>query len=71
MNKLNSLDINETIIINNNDDKIFMLMLCSRNSMVSNSTLDMVRNKIFNKRIQKLGNAYIQELKGEAFINFK
>jgi hypothetical protein len=30
-----------------------------------------LRNKIFNSRINKIGNAYIQELKGEAFIDIK
>jgi len=30
-----------------------------------------LRNKIFNTRINKIGSAYIQELKGEAFIEIK
>jgi hypothetical protein len=46
-------------------------MLCSRNSEIDDNTLETVKNKIFNARINKIGNAYIQELKGEAFINIK
>jgi hypothetical protein len=46
-------------------------MLCSRNSEINDDTLESVKNKIFNARINKIGNSYIQELKGEAFINIK
>ena len=46
-------------------------MLCSRNSEIDDNTLETVKNKIFNARVNKIGNAYIQELKGEAFINIK
>jgi hypothetical protein len=34
-------------------------------------TIETLRNKIFNIRINKIGNAYLQELKGEAFIDIK
>ena len=46
-------------------------MLCSRNSEMAEDTIENLRNKIFNSRINKIGNAYIQELKGEAFIDIK
>jgi hypothetical protein len=46
-------------------------MLCSRNSEMDEDTIETLRNKIFNSRINKIGNAYIQELKGEAFIDIK
>jgi len=72
LDKLDLLDINESMIIKNfSNDGIALLMLCTRNSKVSDNYLDIIRNEIFNKRINKLGNAYLQELKGEAFINFK
>ena len=41
------------------------------NSVTTFAELEAIRNKIFNSRISKIGDAYIQELKGEAFINIK
>jgi len=71
LGKLNDLDIYETKIILNSNNENYLLMLCSRNSEIDDNTLETVKNKIFNARINKIGNAYIQELKGEAFINIK
>jgi len=71
LDKLNDLDIYETKIILNSNNENYLLMLCSRNSEIDDNTLETVKNKIFNARINKIGNAYIQELKGEAFINIK
>jgi hypothetical protein len=71
LDKLNDLDIYETKIILNSNNENYLLMLCSRNSEIDDNTIETVKNKIFNARINKIGNAYIQELKGEAFINIK
>ena len=71
LDKLNDLDIYETKIILNSNNENYLLMLCSRNSEINDDTLESVKNKIFNARINKIGNSYIQELKGEAFINIK
>jgi hypothetical protein len=71
LDKLNDLDIYETKIILNSNNENYLLMLCSRNSEIDDNILETVKNKIFNTRINKIGNAYIQELKGEAFINIK
>ena len=71
LDKLNDLDIYETKIIYNSNNENYLLMLCSRNSEIDDNALETVKNKIFNTRINKIGNAYIQELKGEAFINIK
>jgi len=71
LNKLNNLDIYETRIEKNSNNINHILMLCSRNSEMDESTMETLRNKIFNSRINKIGNAYIQELKGEAFIDIK
>jgi len=71
LNKLDDLDIYETIIEKNSDNINYLLMLCSRNSEMDEDTIENLRNKIFNSRINKIGNAYIQELKGEAFIDIK
>ena len=71
LDKLNDLDIYETKIILNSNNENYLLMLCSRNSEIDDNNLETVKNKIFNTRINKIGNAYIQELKGEAFINIK
>jgi len=71
LDKLNDLDIYETKIVLNSNNENYLLMLCSRNSEIDDNTLETVKNKIFNTRINKIGNAYIQELKGEAFINIK
>ena len=71
LDKLNNLDIYETKLFKNSNNINYLLMLCSRNSEMNEDTIETLRNKIFNSRINKIGNAYIQELKGEAFINIK
>jgi len=71
LGKLNNLDIYETKLLKNSNNINYLLMLCSRNSEMNEGTIETLRNKIFNSRINKIGNAYIQELKGEAFINIK
>ncbi|MDB2561539.1 SurA N-terminal domain-containing protein [Amylibacter sp.] len=71
LDKLNNLDIYETKLLKNSNNINYLLMLCSRNSEMDEDTIENLRNKIFNSRINKIGNAYIQELKGEAFIDIK
>jgi len=71
LNELNNLDIYETKLLTNSNNINYLLMLCSRNSEMDKDTIETLRNKIFNIRINKIGNAYIQELKGEAFIDIK
>ncbi|MDC1497759.1 SurA N-terminal domain-containing protein [Amylibacter sp.] len=69
--KLNSLDINETTVSKDLNGNINLLMLCSRNSKIDKNTQEIIRNKIFNNKIIKISNRYLQELKGEAFITIK
>ncbi|MDC3244032.1 SurA N-terminal domain-containing protein [Amylibacter sp.] len=71
LDKLNNLDIYEKKLLKNSNNINYLLMLCSRNSEMDEDTIETLRNKIFNSRINKIGNAYIQELKGEAFIDIK
>jgi hypothetical protein len=71
LDELNNLDIYETKLLKNSNNISYLLMLCSRNSKMDEDTIETLRNKIFNIRINKIGNAYIQELKGEAFIDIK
>jgi hypothetical protein len=71
LDKLNNLDIYETKLFKNSNNINYLLMLCSRNSEMDEETIETLRKKIFNSRINKIGNAYIQELKGEAFIDIK
>ena len=71
LDELNNLDIYETKLLKNSNNINYLLMLCSRNSEIDEDTIETLRNKIFNSRINKIGNAYIQELKGEAFIDIK
>jgi len=71
LDKLNNLDIYETKLLKNSNNINYLLMLCSRNSEMDEDTIETLRNKIFNSRINKIGNAYIQELQGEAFIDIK
>ena len=71
LDELNNLDIYETKLLKNSNNINYLLMLCSRNSEMDEDTIETLRNKIFNIRINKIGNAYIQELKGEAFIDIK
>ena len=46
-------------------------MLCSRITEINDNTLETIQNKIFHASINKIGNAYNQDLKGEASINIK
>ena len=46
-------------------------LLSRRISEMDKEEIEILRNKIFNSRINKIGNAYIQELRGEAFIDIK
>ena len=71
LDNLNNLDIYETKLLKNSNNIYYLLMPCSRNSEMDEDTIETLRNKIFNSRINKIGNAYIQELKGEAFIEIK
>jgi len=71
LDKIVNLDINETIIIKDLNNDAYFLMLCSRSPIIDKEFKEIVRKNIFNKRINKIGNAYIQELKGEAFINIR
>ena len=71
LDELNNLDIYETKLLKNSNNIYYLLMPCSRNSEMDEDTIETLRNKIFNIRINKIGNAYIQELKGEAFIDIK
>lgn len=68
---INNLDIYESKIISHSDKGNYLIMLCSRNSKINNARLKTIRNKIFLERINKIEKAYIQELRGEAFIDFK
>jgi hypothetical protein len=65
LGKLNNLDIYETKLLKNSNNINYLLMLCSRNSEMNEDTIETLRNKIFNSRINKIGNAYIQELKAK------
>ena len=69
--KLNSLDINEATVSKDLNGNINLMMLCSRNSKIDKNTQEIIRNKIFNNKITKISNRYLQELKGEAFITIK
>jgi hypothetical protein len=69
--ELDNLDVYESKIVINSDEPGYLLMLCARNSSIEESVLRKLQNSIFNKRINKIGNSYIQELRGEAFINIK
>ena len=71
LDELNNLDIYETKLLKNSNNINYLLMPCSRNSEMDEDTIETLRKKIFNSRINKIGNAYIQELKGEAFIDIK
>jgi hypothetical protein len=71
LDKLNNLDIYETKLLKKSNNINYLIMLCSRISEMDEDTIETLRNKIFNSRINKIGNAYIQELKGEAFIEIK
>jgi peptidyl-prolyl cis-trans isomerase SurA len=68
---IDNLDIYESKIISHSDKGNYLIMLCSRNSKINNDKLNIIRNKIFLERINKIEKAYIQELRGEAFIDFK
>lgn len=45
-----------------------VIMLCNRIQELSDASRDGLRNALVNQRIGGLGSAYLQELKGQAFI---
>ena len=54
LDKLNNLDIYETKLLKNSNNINYLLMLCSRNSEIDEDTIETLRNKIFNSRINKI-----------------
>ena len=69
--ELIELDINETKKIVNSQGNISIIMLCSRRNSNIKTDRKTIRNMLINKKLTKLGNNYLQELKDNAFIIIK
>jgi len=46
-------------------------MLCSREASLDQDKLERIKNEIFNKKMIKRGNVFIQELKNNAYLSIK
>jgi peptidyl-prolyl cis-trans isomerase SurA len=69
--ELAKLDRNETIAFTNSGGQRSVVMLCSRIRDLPEESRDGLRQALFNERISGFGDSYLQELKGQAFIELK
>ncbi len=66
--ELAKLDRFEASAFTNAAGSVSVVMLCNRIRELSEASRDGLRAALFNQRIGGLGSAYLQELKGQAFI---
>lgn len=69
--ELAKLDRNEAIAFTNSGGQKSVVMLCNRIRELPDESRDGLRQALFNERISGFGDSYLQELKGQAFIEFK
>jgi peptidyl-prolyl cis-trans isomerase SurA len=69
--ELAKLDRNEAIAFTNSGGQRSVAMLCSRIRDLPEESRDGLRQALFNERISGFGDSYLQELKGQAFIELK
>tara|TARA_R110002124_G_scaffold99650_5_gene245801 strand:+ start:439 stop:1659 length:1221 start_codon:yes stop_codon:yes gene_type:complete len=68
---LASLDPKETANIAMQSGQTGVIMLCSRSSELAEGEREGIRESLFSQKIANLGAGYLQELKGDAFIEYK
>lgn len=69
--ELAKLDRNEAIAFTNSAGQTSVVMLCSRIRELPDESREGLRQALFNERISGFGDSYLQELKGQAFIELK
>ncbi len=69
--ELAKLDRNEAIAFTNSAGQRSVVMLCNRIRELPDESRDGLRQALFNERISGFGDSYLQELKGQAFIELK
>ena len=69
--QLLNLDEDESTSITLSSGQTAILMLCSRARELPEGSNEEIRAQLFNNKIASLGAGYLQELRGDAFINFK
>jgi peptidyl-prolyl cis-trans isomerase SurA len=69
--ELAKLDRNEAIALTNSAGQRSVVMLCNRIRELPDESRDGLRQALFNERISGFGDSYLQELKGQAFIELK
>lgn len=69
--ELAKLDRNEAISFTNTAGGTSVVMLCSRIRELPDESRDGLRQALYNERISGFGDSYLQELKGQAFIELK
>ncbi|GHA40388.1 chaperone SurA [Amylibacter ulvae] len=69
--ELAKLDRNEAGYYANSAGGMSVIMLCSRTTELQEGEREALRGNIFNRKIAGLGNGYLQELKGSAYIEYK
>lgn len=69
--ELAKLDRNEAISFTGSAGQRSVVMLCNRIRELPEESRDGLRQALFNERISGFGDSYLQELKGQAFIELK
>lgn len=69
--ELAKLDRNEAIAFTSGAGQRSVVMLCNRIRELPDESRDGLRQALFNERISGFGDSYLQELKGQAFIELK
>ena len=69
--ELAKLDRNEAIAFTNSAGQRSVVMLCNRIRELPDESRVGLRQALFNERISGFGDSYLQELKGQAFIELK
>jgi len=72
--ELEELDNNEvsTNLTQGEDDEFLMfLMLCGRTGALAEGDREQIRNALFGQRLEAFGVGFLQELKGDAILEFR
>ena len=69
--QLQNLDVNETMVYTTPNAQTSVLMLCSRSRDLPEEDRSNIQEVLTNQKVVGLANGYLQELKGDAFIEIK
>ena len=69
--QLQNLDVNETMVFTTSSAQTSVLMLCSRSRDLPEEDRSNIQEVLTNQKVVGLANGYLQELKGDAYIEIK